>query len=71
MKCLGVVLLAGGSEAGVEGREEMIVLASGYIFRKGDSLWFLRRMWIREPRAAEVRGTLVLSLSLSSPIQVP
>lgn len=37
---LGVALLAGGNEAGVEGHEEMIILASGYTFRKRDSLWF-------------------------------
>lgn len=37
---LGVALMVGGNQPGAEGHVEMVILASGYIFRKRDSLWF-------------------------------
>lgn len=33
-------LMVGRNKPGAEGSEAMIILASGYIFRKRDSLWF-------------------------------
>lgn len=34
------VLMVGRNKPGTEGSDEMVILASGYIFRKKDSLWF-------------------------------
>lgn len=67
---LGVALLVGGNKAGVEGHEEMIILASGYIFRKRDSLWFSQEDVGQETQSSLSKRYLD-SLSLSSPIQVP
>lgn len=40
VKVSGSQGLLGRDKPGAEGQEEMIIVASGYIFRKGDALWF-------------------------------
>lgn len=57
-------LLMVRNKPGAQGSEEMIILASGYIFRKRDSLWFPHEDVGKGTRAAGLRGNLVLTLSL-------